>query len=259
MTKSLIVRMADKFGVDQDKMLNTLKETAFKAGKEKVTNEQMMALLIVADQYNLNPWTKEIYAFPDKGGIVPVIGVDGWIRMMQSHEQFDGIQYEETPDHCTAVIYRKDQSHPTKVTEYMDECRRDTSPWRSHPRRMLRHKATIQAARLAFGFAGIYEPDEAERIIEKDVTPDTVKQPERAVKDLSALTAPTPAPEQEKPTEAPTFAQVADMINNSQSEEESRAALDMTEGMDPQWRADLAELHVNRWKQADMLEAQQDG
>ena len=29
---------------------------------------------------------------------------------------------------------------------------------------MLRHKAMIQAARLAFGFTGIYDEDEAERI-----------------------------------------------------------------------------------------------
>ena len=36
---------------------------------------------------------------------------------------------------------------------------------------MLRHKAMIQAARLAFGFTGIYDQDEAERIVEIDVTP----------------------------------------------------------------------------------------
>jgi recombination protein RecT len=31
---------------------------------------------------------------------------------------------------------------------------------------MLRHKAMIQCARLAFGFGGIYDSDEAERIVE---------------------------------------------------------------------------------------------
>ena len=36
---------------------------------------------------------------------------------------------------------------------------------------MLRHKAMIQAARLAFGFTGIYDQDEAERIVEIDVPP----------------------------------------------------------------------------------------
>ncbi|MDY2948146.1 MAG: recombinase RecT, partial [Mannheimia varigena] len=67
---------------------------------------------------------------------------------------------------CTCRVYRKDRNRPVTVTEYMDECRRDTQPWKSHPKRMLRHKAMIQCARLAFGFTGIYDQDEAERIAE---------------------------------------------------------------------------------------------
>ena len=34
---------------------------------------------------------------------------------------------------------------------------------------MMRHKAMIQCARLAFGFTGIFDQDEAERITERDV------------------------------------------------------------------------------------------
>ncbi len=41
---------------------------------------------------------------------------------------------------------------------------------------MLRHKALIQCARVAFGFGGIYDLDEAERIIEKDITPRPVRE-----------------------------------------------------------------------------------
>ena len=39
-------------------------------------------------------------------------------------------------------------------------------PWQSHTKRMLRHKSLIQCSRIAFGFTGIYDQDEAERIIE---------------------------------------------------------------------------------------------
>ena len=156
-------------------LIETLKSTAFKSNTQ-VTDEQMTALLIVANQYGLNPFTREIFAFPDKGGIVPVVGVDGWSRIMNTHPQFDGMDFTSDGESCTCIIYRKDRTHPTSATEYMDECKRDTSPaWKSHPRRMLRHKAMIQAARLAFGFTGIYDQDEAERIMEvkgeKDITP----------------------------------------------------------------------------------------
>lgn len=60
---NLSARMAERFGVDPAEMMQTLKATAFKG---QVSDAQMQALLIVADQYGLNPWTKEIYAFPDK-------------------------------------------------------------------------------------------------------------------------------------------------------------------------------------------------
>lgn len=165
---SLIAKMAARYSVDASKMLSTLKATAFKGD---VSNEQMMALLIVADQYRLNPWTKEIYAFPDKrNGIVPVVGVDGWARIINENPQFDGMDFEQDEERCTCIIYRKDRTRPIRVTEYLSECKRGTEPWNSHPRRMLRHKAMIQCARIAFGFGGIFDPDEAERIVERDIT-----------------------------------------------------------------------------------------
>jgi len=182
--EGLVARMAERFGVDADKMMATLKATAFKSGSG-VSNEQMMALLIVAEKYNLNPWLKELYAYPDKGGIVPVVGVDGWSRIINSHPQFDGIDFESDAESCTCTIHRKDRGHPIRVTEYMSECKRDAGPWKSHPRRMLRHKALIQAARLAFGFTGIYDQDEAERIIQPEQPP----AKERAKAATAALVA----------------------------------------------------------------------
>lgn len=157
-------KMAVRFGLTPDgEVLDVLKLTAFKG---EVSDAQMTALLVVANQYGLNPWTKEIYAFPDKrGGIVPVVGVDGWARIINDHTQFDGMDFDVTDDSVTCAIYRKDRSHPIRITEYLSECARPTDPWKTHPRRMLRHKAMIQCARLAFGFVGIYEQDEAERII----------------------------------------------------------------------------------------------
>jgi phage recombination protein Bet len=171
---------------DGSGLVETLKATAFKG---QVTDAQMTALLVVATQYGLNPWTKEIYAFPDKNnGIVPVVGVDGWSRIINSHPQFDGMDFQQDAESCTCIIYRKDRSHPVKVTEYMSECRRpNVGPWTSHPRRMLRHKAMIQCARVAFGYGGIYDQDEAERIVEvKTVDPATGELVTAPTFDLSA-------------------------------------------------------------------------
>ena len=156
--------LAKKFDIsgNPQELIHTLKATVFKGN---ATDEQFTALLIVASQYGLNPFTKEIYAFPDiNNGIVPVVGVDGWARILNNNPQFSGMEFEQNDDSCTCRIYRKDRSHPVVVTEFMSECRRDTKPWKSHPKRMLRHKTMIQAARLAFGFAGIFDEDEADRV-----------------------------------------------------------------------------------------------
>jgi phage recombination protein Bet len=156
-------KLAARFGLDEKVFMDTVKATVFKGASDA----QMATLMVVSDQYGLNPFTKEIYAFPDRNnGIVPVVGVDGWSRIINSHPQFDGMSFEQTEQDCKCIIFRKDRTHSISVTEYMAECKRDAGPWKSHPRRMLRHKAMIQCARLAFGFAGIYDPDEAERIIE---------------------------------------------------------------------------------------------
>lgn len=175
MTKALdtlLSTLAEKLGMGDDGagLLQALKTTAFKPAKlngvmTAPTDAQILALLVVANQYGLNPWLKEIYAFPDKhGGIVPVVGVDGWARIINSHPAFDGVEFAQDENSCTCTIYRKDRSHPTTVTEWMIECKGSAGPWLTHPYRMLRHKSLIQCARLAFGFVGIYEQDEAERI-----------------------------------------------------------------------------------------------
>ena len=216
--KSLVGKIAEKFGVDQKKFWDTLKATAFKQRNGNApTNEQMMSLLIVADQYGLNPFTKEIYAFPDQqNGIIPVVGVDGWSRIINSNPQFDGMEFrysdkmitlpsaKEAPEWCECVIYRRDRSRPTIIREYLDEVYREpmgkskfNGPWQSHTKRFLRHKTTIQAARLAFGFVGIYDQDEADRII--DAQASTVSNQPAITFDSSPVA--TPAIAESKPSE----------------------------------------------------------
>ena len=193
--RSLVETFSEKYGVEANKLIPALKQTAFKSSQE-ITDAQMMALLVVANQYSLNPFTKEIYAYPDKGGIVPVVSVDGWSRIINENPEADGAEFnysDETVDFnghkCHVWIecsmYRKGRSHPVTVREYFDEVKRDMGPWKSHPKRMHRHKTWIQCARLAFGFAGIYDQDEAERIVEAKKVSDM--QPQSGLREEYSL------------------------------------------------------------------------
>jgi phage recombination protein Bet len=161
--QSALSVMAGKFSVEPIKLLDTLRATLM----PKATNEELLAFVVTANQYDLNPFTKEIYAFPGRsGGITPVVSVDGWIKLMNRHPQFDGIQFrtddvDGKPFSVTATIYLKDRSRPVEITEFFSECNRNSEPWKVNPRRMLRHKALIQCARVAFGFSGIVDDEEA--------------------------------------------------------------------------------------------------
>lgn len=158
-----IIEMADTYKLTGPSLVHTFKSVA--AGNIKDTD--LLSCLLVAKEHGLNPLTKEIYFMPAKGGgVQPIVSVDGWIKKMNSHPQFDGMEFSDTVDDngklvsITCTIYRKDRSRPTVVTEYMEECKGNSGPWKSHPSRMLRHRALIQCARIAFGFAGIMDPDE---------------------------------------------------------------------------------------------------
>lgn len=181
--------MAGKLMVDPMRLKEILKKTAFKECK---TDEEFAAALIVANKYGLNPLLNQIYVFSSRGGaIVPVVPIDGWIELVKrSNTGYEGVQLIENypnnadkskdlPESVTAKFFVKGQEKPVEITEYMVECRDEKKePWRRWPRRMLRHKAYIQGARVAFGLSGIFDEDEAERIVEAQIVEESHMKPE---------------------------------------------------------------------------------
>ena len=189
--KALMERLAARYGVDANKLYATLMNVAFRQSPENggpakaISQEEMLALLVVCEQYDLNPFLRQIYAFKSKNGvIVPVVGIDGWLTIINRQKDYDGmsIRFSEKvlnfeiedryakggkvvvsiPEFCECTIRRKNLSSPITIPEFADEAFVRTSPvWRKFPKRMLRHKAMIQCARVAFGISGIYDEDEA--------------------------------------------------------------------------------------------------
>lgn len=175
--RSVLVDMSGRYGMEPAAFEATLRATVCKGN---VSREEFAAFLLVAKEYGLNPMTKELYAFPAKGGgIQPIVSIDGWARIINDHPMFDGMDFEDVREGddliaITCRMHRKDRSRSIEATEYMAECRKGTDVWKTWPRRMLRHKAMIQCARYAFGFSGIVDPDEYERMESvRDVTPKT--------------------------------------------------------------------------------------
>lgn len=169
----LLKKMAEKYNMDPVKFYETIKNSVFPSGK--ATNNQMAVFLQIAHEYDLHPFLGEIHPFESKvGGVSTIVGIDGWSKIVNRHRHYEGVEFEYEFDEdknivaVTAKIYRSDRQHHVEATEYLQECKRDTDPWKQWPIRMLRHKAFIQAARYAFGLSKIYDPDEAERIRESE-------------------------------------------------------------------------------------------
>jgi hypothetical protein len=184
-TLSVLLDMATRYGMEPAAFEATVRATCSPTGKDSrpLTREEFAAFLLVAKQYGLNPLTKEIYAYPRRdGGIVPVVSVDGWINLINSHPQCDGWETIENHDEkgglvsVTTIMHRKDRKVPTTKTEYLAECVRDTIPWKMK-HRMLGHKSLIQCGRQAFGFAGIQDDDEARDTIANEAQADRVRPP----------------------------------------------------------------------------------
>jgi phage recombination protein Bet len=178
--RSPLAAMAERLSIDPNELQQVILKTVMPAGGKDVTNEQLISFLAVANAYGLDPLKREIFAFPAKGGgIQPIVSIDGWLSIINSHPQFDGMELVENHDangvfeSVTCTIHRKDRIHPTVVTEWLSECKQATDPWTKKPRRMTRHKASIQCSRYAFGLGGIMDEDDAIAAFggERDVSP----------------------------------------------------------------------------------------
>lgn len=193
MSNALAV-IAQNSGTSPDEIKEVLSGMIISAKAQhgaKATDAELAVVAGVCATYSLNPLVKEAYAFISGGKLQVMIGIDGWLKVMTRHPEFDGIEYDYEWNgkdlvSVTAKIYTKSRSRPVCVTEWLEECRQPKSDaWNKYPRRMLRNKATGQCVRVAFGISEILDDDEAERIksSERDVTP----QQSRAVVDYQAI------------------------------------------------------------------------
>ena len=163
-------RSAERSGMSEESFVDALVQTSLSA-LITWTQLDLERLLLAAEVNGLSPTGREIFLVPSGGVLEPatvVVGVDGWSRIINTHKQFAGMRFKESdelvdgvPSWTECTMYRWDRRVPTSVREYLVEVRGVSAGWITHPRRMLRHKAMVQCARLTFGFIGIYDADEA--------------------------------------------------------------------------------------------------
>ncbi len=181
--------VAQNTGASQEEIKEVLSGMIVSAKNQHgsvATNAELAIVTGVAAKYDLNPLVKEMAAFVSGGKLQVTVMIDGWYKMVNRQPTFDGVEFDDHIDAngklsaITCRMYLTNRTRPVTVTEYLAECRKTgngADVWNKWPSRMLRHKAYIQAARMAFGISEIVDPDEADRIKEsepqqaRDITP----------------------------------------------------------------------------------------
>ena len=125
----------------------------------------LLSTLHLAITHQLDPLLGEVVIWQDANGQAqPTIGIDGWIKLINRHPAFSGIEFEDgfsnqqsseatLPQFIQCTIYRSDRRTPVQIKEYLAEVKNDHPLWATMPRRMLRHRALQQCARVAFGIS----------------------------------------------------------------------------------------------------------
>ena len=195
--------MGERLKMDPPKVDGLLRSLVMPPGS---SDQHMLALCVIANEYALNPVLREIYCIKTKAGYQAVVGVDGWVKVVQSRrKEWDGMGFnfgpeienvaphgKPAPEWVECSIKLKGMADPIVIREYFREVYRPTDNWASMPYRMARHKAMIQCARVAFGFAGIYEEDD---FIDVETEPPTkLPQAPSFLGEVPKTPPPTPAP-----------------------------------------------------------------
>jgi len=127
-------------------------------GKPSATLKEQV--VYITQHYQINPLLGDITIHYQNGRWVPHITMDGWMKIINQHPAFCGIDFQEAqelidgvPQWISCTIYRQDRVIPITVREYYLELKQESSLWLEIPRRLLRFRSMQQCARLALSIS----------------------------------------------------------------------------------------------------------
>lgn len=132
-----------------------------------LTDAEFALFAEIVKTTGLNPVTKEVWAIKAGGRLQLMTGINGFLRIANSHPAYDGMEVEfewdgKTLVSATAKVYRKDRRFPSVATAYMAEYSKPTPIWKTMPSIMLSKCAKSLAIREAFiqELGGLYTAEE---------------------------------------------------------------------------------------------------
>jgi len=146
-----------------------------KTGEESLTDRELHTALCLITKFDLNPFTREIYANRDKHGkVMVIVGIDGWIKILHRCGDYDGhtqdVQFDEAgeAEWVDTTIFSKTRQHPTTYRAYATEYAKLGGFMKAMiPIHMLRLFSFRHATRFFTPIGGhVVTPEEAEWMTE---------------------------------------------------------------------------------------------
>lgn len=125
-------------------------------GKEPLTDQEMFQGISMIARYELDPIAREITVTRDgKGRLLTIIRIDGWIKILDRTDHYDGMDVEEhfgddkKIEWIETRIFSSKRTHPTVYRAHQSDYRNVAGPVAgSMPIHMLRLFSLRHAARL---------------------------------------------------------------------------------------------------------------
>lgn len=167
--QSIAAEAAACLGVTPDKVCNLLRNV-WKPSKDQppFTDQEMFVGLSMIARFELDPVAKEVYVTRIKGRLVTIVGIDGWIKILDRTDHYDGFDQELIRDEsgtitgCVTTIYSTKRSHPARYEAFQEEygnVSKDVA--KTLPIHMLRVFSLRHAARLFVPLGGVTTEEEA--------------------------------------------------------------------------------------------------
>lgn len=167
--QSIAAEAAACLGVTPDKVCNLLRNV-WKTSKDKpdLTDQEMFVGLSMIARFELDPVAREIYVTRTKKGLATIVGIDGWIKILDRTDHYDGFEQELVRDKsgkvtsCVTWIYSTKRSHPARYEAFQEEYARVSGfVAQSMPIHMLGIFSMRHAARLFVPLGGVTTEEEA--------------------------------------------------------------------------------------------------
>lgn len=132
-----------------------------------LTNAEFQLFAEMCRATGLNPALKEIWAIKAGGRLQLMTGINGFLKIANSHPNFDGMEVSLEFDgkqlvSSTVKVWRKDRRFPSVATAYLAEYGKPSPIWKTMPTIMLSKCAKSLALREAFvsELGGLYTAEE---------------------------------------------------------------------------------------------------